>query len=356
MTSPLTRPRVVHLFDDSTAGGVMRVLDHIVTSPQMAADAQHILRPVDRNSLSLGRIEADIIVSHLAVRWRALPMLALLRARHPRVPLLHVEHSYTQAFVAENVQNPGRFACLLRLAYGLFDRVIAVSHAQGQWLCNSGAVPLFKLTVIQSCVDLSAFRAIAPPVGAASVIGGSVIGASVIGAIGRLDRQKGFDCLITAFRQSDAPDLELHIYGEGSEEPYLRSLAEGDPRIQFKGFAIDPVKALAAVDLVAMPSRWEAYGLVALETLAAGRLLLVSGLDGLADHVANGAISTSGSSVSAWRNALDALPSTPLPAAQNAPDCSKSPEQIFASRWCALISVVLLKPCSDWTYRLASEG
>lgn len=256
--------------------------------------------------------------------------------------------------MAENVQNPCRFACLLRLSYGLFDRVIAVSHAQGQWLCDSGAVPSVKLSVIQSCVDLSAFRAIAPPVGPARVI-------RVIGAIGRLDRQKGFDCLITAFRQSDVPDLELHIYGEGAEEAHLRRLAKGDPRIQFKGFACNPVKALAAVDLVAMPSRWEAYGLVALETLAAGRVLLVSGLDGLADHVANGAISASGSSVLDWRKALDALPSASLPstslkASQNTPDCSGSPEQIFASRWRTLISVVSLKPQSDWIYRLASSG
>lgn len=341
----MTRPRVIHLCDDTTAGGVMRVLDHIVTSPQMAADAEHILRPVDRNSLSLGRIEADIIVSHLAIRWRALPMLAMLRACHPHLPLLHVEHSYTRAFVAENVRNPGRFACLLRLAYALFNRIVAVSHAQGQWLGDSGAVPVTKLSVIQSCVDLSAFRAIAPPVGPLRVIG----------AIGRLDRQKGFDTLITAFRQCRAQDLVLHIYGEGAEEPYLRRLAKGDPRIQFKGFASNPTKALAGVDAVAMPSRWEAYGLVATETLAAGRLLLVSGIDGLADHLANGAILVSGSSVPAWRTALDALHATPLPALQPTSDASTSPEQIFAARWRSLMSVVSLQRHSDWTDRLVSE-
>jgi len=51
------------------------------------------------------------------------------------------------------------------------------------------------------------------------------------GAIGRLDRQKGFDTLIEAFRQTRNPNVALHIYGEGEEGLALRALAEGDPRI-----------------------------------------------------------------------------------------------------------------------------
>lgn len=330
MTRPMPRPRVIHLFDDAAAGGVMRVLDHIETSPQMAADAEHILRAVDRHSLSLGRSDADIIVSHLAISWRSLPMLTMLRLLHPRTPLVHVEHSYTKAFVAQNVQNPRRFKCLLRLAYRLFDMVIAVSHAQDKWLCESGAVPRAKLRVIQSCVDLSAFRAIAAPAGPVRVIG----------AIGRLDRQKGFDTLISAFRHCKAQDLALHIYGEGAEEADLRRLAGDDRRIQFKGFASDPSAALAAVDVVAMPSRWEAYGLVALEALAAQRMLLVSGLDGLADHVATGAVSTNGTSVQTWCEALNRLPAPSLSATDIRPDQAERPEQIFARKWRDLIGVV----------------
>jgi len=227
----MSLPRIVHLVDDTTAGGVMRVLDHILTTSEMAQTADHSLISIDRGRMSLGRIKADVIVSHLAVNWRAMPMLTLLRAQHPRTPLVHVEHSYTKAFVAANVTHKRRFATLLRMAYSLFNRVVAVSQAQGHWLVQSGAVRASALTVIPSCVDLSAFRAVGP---AASP-------GRVIGAIGRLERQKGFDTLITAFRRTPRPDVYLHIYGEGCEGDNLRALAGNDPRIRFMGFSTDPV-------------------------------------------------------------------------------------------------------------------
>lgn len=307
----MRRLRVVHLVDDATAGGVMRVLDHLLTAPELSRDATHSRQFIDRRAILAKRIDADVIVSHLAISWRVLPLLLGLRARHPRAKLIHVEHSYTEAFVAANVPHTRRFALLLRTAYRIFDRVVAVSHAQGEWLRRSGAVRKNALTVIQSCVDLSAFRGIAPV--AAPI--------RVFGAIGRLDKQKGFDTLIKAFRMTDRPDIRLYIYGEGTEETSLRALAGDDTRIHFKGFTDDPVAAMATVDAVAMPSVWEAYGLVAIESLAAGRRLIVNPVDGLMDHVPHGALAVRNCSVSAWKHAIldivehgseiDACPSGP---------------------------------------------
>ena len=290
----MTTLRVLHLVDDTTAGGVMRVLDHILTAPELSQGASHALRVVNPRALLLGRLEADVIVSHLAISWRLLPMLAGLRVMHPHTRLVHVEHSYTEAFVRANVTHQRRFATLLRLSYRLFDTVVAVSHAQGAWLTRSGAVRAGALRVIQSCVDLSGFRALPAAQGPVRVVG----------AIGRLDRQKGFDTLIQAFRATDRGDLALHIYGEGGEEARLRALAAGDARIRFMGFAPDPIAAMAAVDAVAMPSLWEAYGLVAIEALSAARPLLVNRVDGLSDHLAHGARPVAGRSVAAWRDAI----------------------------------------------------
>ena len=83
-------------------------------------------------------------------------------------------------------------------------------------------------------------------------------------------------------------------------------LANGDPRIEFKGFAPAPVAAMAAVDIVAMPSRWEAYGLVAIEALAAKRNLLVSSIDGLKDHLEKGAQAVQpGGDIESWQQAIE---------------------------------------------------
>ena len=330
----MARLRVVHLVDDTTAGSVMRVLDHLMTAPELSRNATHSLEVIDRSAVLSKRIPADLIVSHLALSWRALPSLLSLRTRNPRAELVHVEHSYTEGFVAANVIHRRRFALLLRIAYLVFDRIVAVSHAQGVWLQRSGAVGKSALTVIQSCVDLSAFRAIAPP----------ATPVRVFGAIGRLDKQKGFDTLLRAFRMTDRPDISLYIYGEGAEEAPLRALAGDDARIHFKGFTHDPVLAMAKVEAVAMPSVWEAYGLVAIEALAAGRRLLVNPVDGLMDHIPNGALAVRTGSVSAWKHAILDL----ADGRSQTDACSICPsvrlEDNFAAQWCEMIQELALEP------------
>lgn len=330
----MSLPRVIHLIDDTTAGGVMRVLQHISTSPEMARTACHTVLPVRRGALSFRRIDADVIVSHLSVSWRALPGLIALRAIHPDLPLIHVEHSYTEAFTAQNVQSRSRFFALLRTAYALFDRVVAVSEGQGRWLTEQELVPGKRMSVIPSTVDLADFAALPAPSSPARVFG----------AIGRLDRQKGFDVLIEAFRACPDPDVRLRIVGDGSARTALEGLADGDPRIAFTGAVSDPVAAMASVDAVVMPSRWEAYGLVALEARAAGRPLLVSGVDGLADHVDQGAIGVDELSADAWAIAIAALASRSHGAKVGRPTrkgAADSAQDAFVTGWAKLLEKVV---------------
>ena len=55
------------------------------------------------------------------------------------------------------------------------------------------------------------------------------------------------------------------------------------------GGAVDDVAAfLASVDAVVVPSRWEAFGQVALEARAAGRPVIVTAVDGLIEQVEPG--------------------------------------------------------------------
>ncbi len=273
------RPLVLHLADDTTAGGVMRVVDFIQTSPQMAALGTHRVMHVKRGKVSGKAFDADIIVSHLAISWRSLPALLAMRAANASKPILHIEHSYTESFVALNVANKRRFSALLKVAFSIFDRVIAVSEAQAGWIRSRQFCAPQKVATIQSCVDHAAFRDLPAPAGPVRIFG----------AIGRLDVQKGFDTLIFAFRECEDPALRLHIYGAGDQEHHLRALAGSDERIVFKGFVADPMSAMAQVDAVVMPSRWEAYGLVAIEALSAGRHLICADVDGLVDHVSGGA-------------------------------------------------------------------
>ncbi|SLN10152.1 Mannosylfructose-phosphate synthase [Roseivivax jejudonensis] len=318
--------RIVHLIDDTNPGGVTRYLDFIAADAAMARLATHVVVPVSRTRPATAPIEADVIVSHLTVSWRGLPGLMLLRARFPNTPLVHVEHSYCAGFAAARVTAPGRFQTLLRCAYALFDRVVAVSAAQADWLVRRGLVAPSVLEMIRPCVALDAFRALPVP-------GGSV---RTIGAIGRFDQQKGFDLLIRAFRAVSDPDLRLQLIGDGPERAALETLAAGDPRISLPGFAADPAMAMSGCDLVAMPSRWEPYGLIALEAMAARRPLLVANVDGLKDHIANGAVAVEEMTVEAWASAI-----VRARAGMRMPATDMSAEAACVDGWARLVADLL---------------
>lgn len=320
---------ILHLIDDATPGGVMRVLDHVRAHPDLQCGMRHEIRQVRRGSLSAPALQADLIVSHLAISWRGLPFLMQLRALNAQTPLLHVEHSYTASFVAHKVPSKLRFFTLLRTAYALFDRIAAVSAAQRDWLAERGLVDRARLELLRSAVDVMPFLRLPamshPP--------------KVIGAIGRLDAQKGFDLLIAAFRASTRPDLQLRVYGTGAEGAALRLLAGDDARITFHDHTADPVAAMGTVDVVAMPSRWEAYGLVALEARAAGRGLLVSGVDGLADHLRDGATHVD-NTVAAWTAALDGLDAGVLSGVAQARLCATQTPDASVRAWVRVIAAM----------------
>jgi glycosyltransferase involved in cell wall biosynthesis len=106
-------------------------------------------------------------------------------------------------------------------------------------------------------------------------------------AIGRLAYYKGFDTLIRAV--AAAADAELTIVGDGELRRELEALIgrlwpDGAARVRLAGSVDDEAKGrlLAGCDAVAVPSceRTEAFGVVVLEAMRAGRPVLASDLAG----------------------------------------------------------------------------
>lgn len=318
------RPIVLHLIDDTTPGGVTALLDYICSSTELARSARHMMQVVPKNTASVAQ-RADVIVSHLAINWRSLPGLIACRARHAATPMIHVEHSYTEASTALNVPVKLRFFTLLRTAYALFDHVVSVSPQQAGWMRRRKLVNENALRVITPVVPLAPFRGLPVPDHPVRVIG----------AVGRLHRQKGFDVLITAFRALRDTDCALRICGTGPEEASLRTLAQGDRRISFDGFAEQTTEFLSGVDAVALPSRWEAFGLVALEARAAGRAVLASDIDGLPSSAGPSAVLVSHSTPQAWTQALSDLIGTR--GAATDPTRADGAEEAFITAWTDLV-------------------
>lgn len=107
-------------------------------------------------------------------------------------------------------------------------------------------------------------------------------------AVGQLEEHKGFDVLISAFARvsRDYPNLDLLIAGDGSQRIALE--------IQIQAANLNEhVKLLGAVDraqvaalmcgslVVVIPSRRDAFGIVGLEAMAAGKPIVATRVGGL---------------------------------------------------------------------------
>jgi glycosyltransferase involved in cell wall biosynthesis len=85
--------------------------------------------------------------------------------------------------------------------------------------------------------------------------------------------EKGFDCLLDAFSMLHNEEVDLVILGEGPLRRRLEEQARGlgvSERVHLPGFVSDPIHVLKHSSLFVLPSRWEGFGNVVVEALAAG--------------------------------------------------------------------------------------
>jgi glycosyltransferase involved in cell wall biosynthesis len=106
---------------------------------------------------------------------------------------------------------------------------------------------------------------------------------------GRLEPQKGADLLPEILRRVDPVDgrvNELVIFGSGSLEDQLKALKEDPPTgwvVRVEGPVPDLRKRMSRFDLFIMPSRYEGFGLVAVEALLGGLPVVATTAPGLAE-------------------------------------------------------------------------
>lgn len=115
-----------------------------------------------------------------------------------------------------------------------------------------------------------------------------------VAAVGRLQQVKGFDLLVRAFARAQLPaDVRLVIGGDGPESASLLALATehgiGD-RVILPG-RLDRTQVSSLMQhasAVAVPSRFEAFGIAALEAWRAGAPLVCTNRGGPPEFVTDG--------------------------------------------------------------------
>ena len=156
------------------------------------------------------------------------------------------------------------------------DLVIATSAAVAKW---SGV----EAQVIYPGVDV--------PTPEIRTDSGHNSGGHVLGTAGRLVPIKGLECLIRALPliRAAVPDVELEIAGSGPEEGTLRSEVKRlglNDCVRYLGWQTDiPFQRW---NVFVMPSLEEAFGIAALEAMAAGLPVVASAVGGLPELVEDG--------------------------------------------------------------------
>lgn len=113
--------------------------------------------------------------------------------------------------------------------------------------------------------------------------------------LGRIDiYNKGLDILLDAFKRVSPifPNLKLIIAGGGKDSVILMKLVsehEFSDRIEIKGFVSENLKIqlLRECFLLCMPSRFEGWGMVAMEAAATSTLVVGTNISGLNEAVLN---------------------------------------------------------------------
>jgi glycosyltransferase involved in cell wall biosynthesis len=181
-----------------------------------------------------------------------------------------------------------------RLAASAMRFLVAVSPSLGRRFCRWSNVPLDKLRVISYGADLRAIdRVTAERVSELRRHLGFRSDDIVIGSVGRLVEQKDYPTQLRAFALAAArvPGLRMVIAGDGplrsSLEDLTRDLGIAD-RARFLGNWNDVPALLRSVDLFALASKFEPFGVALLEAKAAGLPIVATAVNEIPEIVQHG--------------------------------------------------------------------
>jgi glycosyltransferase involved in cell wall biosynthesis len=272
----------------AAAGGPARIAYHraeISSRPRPVRDlaALAALRAL------LRRAGPDIVHAH-GLRAGAFAALALLpgrrSARPPRSPAGRSRSSRRPALVVTVHNGPpaGRAA---RAVYAALE--LTCARRADLVLCASGDLVIrLRRRGAARAVEFDVPAPPAPPPSPTAVARARAVlgppGRPAVLAVGRLAEQKGLDTLLAAARrwQDRVPVPVLAIAGEG---PLAAGLAATAARtgvdLALLGQRDDVPALLAAADVIAVPSRWEARALVVQEAMAAGRPIVATRVGGI---------------------------------------------------------------------------
>lgn len=295
--------RVAHVLNSPGHGGVPRVAHALVRhlDPKHVANHVFYLKPGDGTDL-FDDVDIPRRVAASASKANAMTALVAWLEAH-RIDILHT-HSFRPnlyARMAGAVLKPdlkivahyhneyadkwrGDILVLERNLARVTDVALAVSDAVA---CHVNTETGLQPKVLENGVDMARVT------GGCSSAGRARLGvpkeAQAVGLVGRICRQKGVDTFVDAAMRLCPlfPKARFVVVGDAEDQKLAMDLCQRietaglSDRIAFKDHAEDIADIYAALDLLVAPSRWEGFGLVAAEAMAAGVPVIAGDVGGL---------------------------------------------------------------------------
>ena len=276
---------------------------HIDAGPHRHVDKYDVLDYLPDFACGVQRFRAltgvsyDLIHSHYWLSGR----LGLLFADHWGVPLVSTFHTLAQLKnrVAESAaerEQTVRYEIERRTMVGS-DRVVALTAIDRQQIIRHYETHS-PIDVIPGGVDLDRFSP--RPQAQARAELGLAPDQKIVLFVGRIQRLKGLEVLVRAFgRLSDLDARLLVVGGQPGTSPESREISRLQHLVARLGI-VDRTSFVGAVaherlplyysaaDVTVMPSSYESFGLVAVESLACGTPVVATRVGGLTSIVHDG--------------------------------------------------------------------
>jgi len=315
--SPPTRLRILHIITSLDVGGAQKHLLSLVRGLRERGHAADVA--FFKNPSLLGEFEeTGATVFDLSARGTLSPLLLPRLARLLAVGRYQIAHTHLlkadaygalAALLARTpirisskhndeqvLKNPGIAAIHGQLSR-LNQRVVVLSDYVGRYMTSVGKVDPNRITRIYYGLPASTTARMGQGLVLRSELGVPPE-APLIGTVGRLTEQKGLVHLLEAMAilRDRLPQARLLVVGDAQDrrEGYKRELLRRRDALGlaevviFTGVRADVPAIMQAIDLFAMASLWEGFGLVFLEAMAAARPIVATAVSAVPEVVEDG--------------------------------------------------------------------
>lgn len=217
----------------------------------------------------LSELKPDIVHTHLF----GSDVWGRIAASQLGIPVITTEHNI-------NASEGALKQVIKKLLRNATKAYVAPSHAIADDMSVRYLIPKERVTVIYNGIDSQKFSQKTLPPSFQDPLRCLIVG--------RLVKQKGHTAAIAALAQLHDISWTLTIVGNGEEKSRIEKCIrayELEDRIMILPATTDIASVYKTHDVVLVPSLWEGLGLVVMEAMAAGRLVVASHTGGISELI-----------------------------------------------------------------------